>query len=122
VDYAGVTGQWAVTVARRLHRRGIETPPPLIDETWVGTDLALYLRYRVGAHKLAARFRLDVDPSSGAWPTDADQFAAAVFHALPAEPEPDPFVDELGYRWWSAAVPHIGWPTAVDSRRIVTIS
>ena len=121
MDYAGVTGQWAVSVARRVHRCGAETSPPIIDETWVSIDLALYIRYRVGAHKLAARFRLDVDPSSGAWPTNADRFASALFHALPTAPQHDAFVDEQGYRWWSAAVPQSGWAAAVHSRRIVTI-
>jgi hypothetical protein len=121
VEYAGVTGQWAVSVARRVHRRGTGTSPLIIDETWVGTDLALYLRYRVGAHKLAARFRLDVDPTTGTYPTDAEHLACAVFEALPTEPRAEPFVDEVGYRWWTTAAPHSGWPAAVHSRRIVTI-
>jgi hypothetical protein len=121
VEYAGVTGQWAVSVARRVHRRCTGASPLIIEETWVGTDLALYLRYRVDTHKLGARFRLDVDPATGASPTDADHLASAVFSALPSEPQPDAFVDSLGYHWWSTAVPHSGWTAAVRSLRVVTI-
>ena len=121
MEYAGVTGQWAVTVARRVHRRGTGASPLIIEETWVGTDLALYLRYRVDTHKLGARFRLDLDPSTGTYPTDADHLASAVFAALPGEPQAEAFVDELGHRWWSASVPHSGWRAAVRSLRIVTI-
>jgi hypothetical protein len=121
VEYAGVTGQWAVSVARRVHRRGTGASPLIIEETWVGTDLALYLRYRVDTHKLGARFRLDLDPSTGTYPTDADHLASAVFAALPGEPQAEAFVDELGHRWWSASAPHSGWRAAVRSLRIVTI-
>jgi hypothetical protein len=121
VEYAGVTGQWAVSVARRVHRRGTGASPLIIEETWVGTDLALYLRYRRDTHKLGARFRLDLDPATGTHPTDADHLASAVFEALPVEPQTEAFVDELGYRWWSTSVPHSGWTAAVRSLRIVTI-
>lgn len=116
-----MTGQWAVSVARRVHRRGTGASRLIIVETWVGTDLALYLRYRVDTYKLGARFRLDVDPATGTHPTDADHLASAVFEALPGEPQLETFVDELGYRWWSTAVPHGGWRAAVCSLRIVTI-
>jgi hypothetical protein len=122
VRYTGVTAEWAVAVARGVHRRGVDLPPPTIDEVWVGCDLALYVRYRVGARPVAARFRLDVDPTFGDPPSDADLLASDIFHRLRADPGPDAFVDEEGYRWWSDDPPNAGWRATLPALRILTIS
>ncbi|OLT10507.1 hypothetical protein BJF78_28840 [Pseudonocardia sp. CNS-139] len=80
----GVTADWAAAVIRAVHRRSLDLPPPTIDETWLDVELVLYVRYRLGRKKLAARFRLDVDPASGGPPLDADGLAANLFHGLAA--------------------------------------
>ena len=117
----GVTADWAAAVVRGVHRRSLELPPPAIDETWLDADLVLYVRYRLGRKKLAARFRLDLDPASGGPPVDAENLAASLFHGLGAAPA-DAFVDRHGYRWWGDEPPEADWAAALLRMRIMTIS
>jgi hypothetical protein len=122
VEYrGGVTADWAAAVARSVHRRSLELPPPSIDEAWLDAELILYVRYRLGRKKLAARFRLNIDPESGAPPVDSEELAAGLFHCLRAA-RPDVFVDRHGYRWWGDEPPDADWANAIRRVRIMTIS
>jgi hypothetical protein len=122
VEYrGGVTADWAAAVVRGVHRRSLELAPPSIDETWLDAELVLYVRYRLGRKKLAARFRLDVDPASGGPPVDSERLAASLFHGLRTAPT-DAFVDRQGYRWWGDEPPDADWTGAMLGVRIMTIS
>jgi hypothetical protein len=122
VEYrGGVTADWAAAVVRGVHRRSLDLPPPSIDETWLDAELVLYVRYRLGRKKLAARFRLDVDPDSGGPPVDADRLASALFHGLRTA-HTDVFVDRHGYRWWGDEPPGANWAGALLGVRIMTVS
>jgi hypothetical protein len=122
VEYrGGVTADWAAAVVRGVHRSSLDVPPPTIDETWLDAELVLYVRYRLGRKKLAARFRLDVDPVTGGAPTDADELATALFHCLRSG-GPGDFVDPNGYRWWGHEPPDADWVGALLRVRIMTIS
>lgn len=117
----GVTADWAAAVVRGVHRRSLELPPPSIDEAWLDAELVLYVRYRLGRRKLAARFRLNTDPESGEAPVDSEGLAAALFHSLRTR-RPDEFVDRKGYRWWGEEPSGADWANAIRRVRIMTIS
>ena len=122
MDYRGcVTGDWAIAVARGVHRRSATPPGPTIDEVWVGADLALYVRYRLGRRKVGARLRLDTDPTSGTAPRGAERLASVLFHFL-SGPAACQFIDPDGYRWWGDDPRGDDWSTALHRVRIMTIS
>jgi hypothetical protein len=122
VDYRGcVTGDWAIAVARGVHRRSGSSPGPSIVEAWVGADLALFVRYRLGRRRLAARLRLDTDPASGTPPRGAERLASVLFHAL-AAPNAYQYIDPDGYRWWGDPPADDDWHGALHRLRIMTIS
>jgi hypothetical protein len=122
VEYrGGVTADWAAAVTRGVHRRSMVLAPPTIDEAWLDSELVLYVRYRLGRKKVAARFRLDVDPATGGPPADADALAVHLFLHL-RNADPGGFVDRHGYRWWGDQPPGDDWAGALLRMRIMTIS
>ena len=84
-------------------------------------DLALHVRYTVGAEALAVRVRLDVDLISGGPPTHSARMASDIFHNLHTDPGPYAWVDEQGHRWWGDE-PGDGWPDAVQGERLFTLA
>ena len=85
-------------------------------------DLALHVRYVVGAETIALRSaNRDVDPVSGGPPTHATRLASDIFHDLHSDPGVDAWRDEKGYRWWGDEPPG-GWPVVVRTERVLTLT
>jgi hypothetical protein len=121
--FRGLDAEWAVRVARDLVEISVEyRPNPLIDHLWLTEQLVLSVRYRLGSHRLAARFaRLDVDPTSGEPPSNSARLASDLFHNLHTRPEPGAWTDPDGYTWWGDP-PDDGWAAALAGARILSIS
>lgn len=125
-----LTAAWATSVAEAIldstvaaGRNGLA--PPIIDECWVGADLAIYLRYRIGPD---ARIRIGrripdahIDPTSGGYALGPREQGFAYLHDLQAPPH-GPWTDRAGYEWHGyGAPPHLSWCDAVAGARIRTL-
>lgn len=121
--FTGLTKEWAVAVAHELRRLARSSgSAPLVEEIWLTSDLALNVRYRVGAETLAARFgRLDVDPTSLGVPHDSARLASDLLHNLHGAPDRRSWTDELGHEWWGDA-PAQGWEAAAGGDRVLTLT
>jgi hypothetical protein len=87
----------------------------------VTADLALQVRYAIGAERLAVRFgRLDVDLLSAGPPSHSARLASDIVHDLYTDPGPAAWRDERGYAWWGD-VPAAGWPAVVTAERLLTL-
>lgn len=119
-DFTGLDAKWAEAVARGVLRIGARYSVPALHEVWVADDLALHIRYALGAEALAVRHaHLDVDPTSDGPPTHSARLASDIFHDL--HTDPDAWRDERGYRWWGDE-PADGWPAAVRGGRPLALA
>lgn len=126
-----LTAQWAEDVGRALlhwaddaERKGLS--PPAIDEVWVGADLALYVRYRVGAiDEVRVGRRVPnshIDPTSSGYAESAEKQGFAYLYDLQGPPFVA-WVDRLGYQWYCyGPTPQESWEFAVEQQpRLVTL-
>lgn len=121
--------RWGIAVGRHLVWQAA-SGPLVVDECWLGTDLALYVRY---AGRFGARFAgLHIDPTSGR-PIDArvrehsagsaaqqasNLYDGGLGGGAPATVE---WTDEQGYGWWGDTPP-AGWADAVNGARLDTFT
>lgn len=126
-----LTTEWAAAVAEAIldsadeaGRKGLD--PPVIDECWVGGDLAIYLRYRIGPD---ARVRIGrripdshIDPTSGGYALGLPEQGFAYLHDLAAPPH-GPWTDRVGYEWhgYGSPPPQPSWEDAVEGERLRTL-
>ncbi|MFC5996817.1 hypothetical protein ACFQE5_21650 [Pseudonocardia hispaniensis] len=127
-----LTAEWATAVAQefvdlvwREQERGLEPLPPPVDECWVGQDLAVYIRYRIGDWRLGRRIPdPHIDPTSGGYALSAREQGFYFFHDL-YSPPPREFTDRLGYEWYQCGPepePERSWRYAVEEQpRIATV-
>lgn len=125
-----LTPAWARAVADALlavadQAHATEPESLLIDDCWVGEDLAVYFRYRILRPyeiRLARREPdVSIDLTSGGYALDAQSQGFYLFHDLYAPP-PAQWTDPLGYEWYGFGVEDAAsWPTAVEQPRLVTL-
>ena len=98
---------WAIAIADALlevrdarTREGRDPSLPL-DDCWIGHDLALYVRYRGGASRRAARWAdLHLNVLNPTWAVGSvHRQAADIFDDLHGWVPPR-YTDQLGYDWW----------------------
>lgn len=123
-EFATSVAYEILEVAQSESRRGVDYFP--IDECWVGEDLSIYLRYRLGVDgSYRAGWRIHnphIDPTSSGYALDSHSQGFYFYHDLAAPPEPE-WVDRLGYRWYGyGPTPSLSWEAIVDQQpRIITL-
>lgn len=102
-----LTESWTISVAQAFlqvveRERAAGLDPVIIDECWVGTDLAIYIRYtssfNSGAHAGHRIPNSNIDPTSGGYAEGPDKQGLWFLHDLQG-PSESVFVDPLGYEW-----------------------
>lgn len=122
-----LTAEWATAVAREFvdvvreaQEKNLDPPP--IDECWVGQDLAMYIRYRIGTWTLGRRIPdPHIDPTSGGYALGEREQAFYYLYDLHSPP-PRAWTDRLGYEWYGfGPQPDPSWEYAVEEMpRIAT--
>jgi hypothetical protein len=125
-----LTGSWAISVARAFlvvveRERAAGLDPVIIDECWVGTDLAIYIRYTSSfnpeAHAGQRIPNSNIDPTSGGYAEDRDKQGLWFLHDLQG-PANSVFVDSLGYDWASYDPQPESWQYSVEQLpRLATV-
>lgn len=118
-----LTAVWTEEVGRALLRWAEDAErkhlvPPRFDEVWVGDDLALYIRYRVGGEdEVRVGRRISdphIDPTSGGFAESADKQGFAYLYDLQA-PTFVAWTDQSGYQWYGYdPQPRGSWEAAVE--------
>jgi hypothetical protein len=126
-----LTPQWAEAVGRKIldvadSDSEHDISATRIDECWVGADLAIYVRHRLGTeqdYRVGRRIAdPHIDPTSCGYALDAHSQAVYLYYDLPGPPDPS-WIDHLGYRWYgSGPEPTPSWEAAVERQpRVVTL-
>lgn len=112
-----------VKLAERLTKAGSD--PVLIDECWVGEDLAIYIRYTSSfnptAHAGQRITNANIDLTSGGYAEDEATQAQWFLHDLQG-PSESVFVDPLGYDWAGYDPQPESWQYSVEQLpRLATV-
>lgn len=129
VDLRALMRGWSIAVARYLAWLGSD----VVDECWVGEDLAIYLRYTQRSRRLGLRLAeltvdvhsgqgLDVTMRKGISATSAEQ-AINFFENYVADGPGavSDWADVRGHLWWGDT-PGTSWLDAVEGPRESTIT
>jgi hypothetical protein len=123
LPFHGVARAWAVSVAEHLLSayRSLLAPSMVIDDCWLTTEYALYVRHVRGDTRLGVRFgHLGINPTTLTSPIDSGQEGTYLYHCIYDTPPETKLTDRLGYGWWGDDPATGTWSDAVEHPRELT--